>query len=199
MFAPLSGPRRPGHLKRPGRGPLLGQSIRVRPLEARDEAAVFALYAAVIDEGSAFLAAPDELGPPRPLGPGAGLVAEITAEDGVLGAILLQTPPFARLRHSRTLELFVGAEQRGGGVGGALLDAAIGLLRTQPALRWLRLSVYADNDAAVALYSARGFVEEGRRRAFAVEAGGRERDELLMALELRPPGSAGADPGHGAA
>ena len=186
-FDPVRGPRRPGHLKRPGRGPLTGQTLRVRPAQADDAQAIFALYRAVLEEGQSFLAAPDELGPQSGLGAveRCALIAQTTDKDGLIGAILLREAPLRRLQHSRTVELFVAAGARGSGAGGALLDAALAWSRARPELRWLRLSVYADNDAAIGLYSARGFVVEGRRPGFSVEPDGQERDDLLMALDLR--------------
>ena len=190
MFAPLSGPRRPGHLKRPGRGPLLGATIQVRPAQTTDEQAIVTLSEAVLAEGGAFLADADEPGDPTPLsallrGDNSGAVVALRAgSPEIIGVALLRGAPFRRLRHTSTLELIVAAESRGAGVGGALLDAAVALLRSRPALRWLRLSVYADNTPAIALYRSRGFVEEGARVGFSIEPDGRLRDDLLMRLDL---------------
>lgn len=181
-----SGPRRPGHLRRAGRGPLAGRTLRVRPATPADEPSCKRLFDEAFAEGESFLAHPDEapavvLPPPEGDGPSA-LVA--TCDDDVLGVILIRQAPLRRLAHSRTLELVVAARARGGGAGGALLDAALDSLRARPGLRVARLAVFADNDAAVGLYRSRGFIEEGRRVGLAQEADGRGRDDLLMRRPL---------------
>jgi ribosomal protein S18 acetylase RimI-like enzyme len=184
----LTGPRRPGHLRRIGRGPLSGATIRVRPAQPEDEEPCSALLRAIWAEGEAFLAHPDEapdrvLPPVDPTGP-AAFVAEV---DGAIRGVALARPAgLRRLAHCRTLELAVDAPARGGGVGGALLDAVIDSLRARPPVRVLRLAVFADNSAAVGLYRSRGFVDEGRRVGWAQEEDGALRDDLLMRLALRP-------------
>ena len=52
----------------------------------------------------------------------------------------------------------IEAAYRGRGIGGALLDEAIAW-STRAKLRRLYLEVYAHNEAALALYRSRGFVE----------------------------------------
>ena len=47
------------------------------------------------------------------------------------------------------------------GIGGALLDAAMGWARQQPSLMRIRLLVYEENAPARRLYESRGFVSEG--------------------------------------
>lgn len=179
-------PRRPGHLRRAGRGPLAGATIRVRPARPDDEATCATLLQQIWAEGEAFLTYPDEapgqvLPPNDPTGP-AALVAEV---DGALrGLAIARAAGLRRLAHCRTLELAVDAEARGGGVGGALLDALLDSLRARPTVRVLRLAVFADNAAAVALYRSRGFVEEGRRAGWSQEESGALRDDLLMRLEV---------------
>lgn len=180
------GPRRPGHLRRAGRGPLLGSTIRVRPARAEDEAPCATLLQQVWAEGEAFLTYPDEapaqvLPHHDPTGPSA-LVAEV---DGALrGLAIARAAGLRRLAHCRTLELAVDAQARGGGVGGALLDALIDSLRARPTVRVLRLAVFADNAAAVSLYHSRGFVEEGRRQGWSQDEHGVLRDDLLMRLDV---------------
>jgi len=104
----------------------------------------------------------------------------------LVGACWLGGGSPARVAHEASLELMVLAEERGRGVGRRLLSRAIGWAEGQPGLGRLVLAVMADNERAVALYRAQGFVEEGRRRGSVREADGRERDDLLMARTLRP-------------
>lgn len=68
----------------------------------------------------------------------------------------------------------------GGGVGRALLDAAVTAARDAGAMRLL-LGVFAGNDEAQAFYGGAGFVPVGRRR---FDVGGRAYDDVVMALAL---------------
>jgi ribosomal protein S18 acetylase RimI-like enzyme len=72
---------------------------------------------------------------------------------------------------------------RGRGVGSALLRAAIGLAREQ-GLHKLSLEVFAHNTAAIALYRAYGFAEEGRRARHYRRASGELWDSIVMGLAL---------------
>ena len=93
-----------------------------------------------------------------------------------------------RRAHVRMLGIGIAPGWQGRGVGklliGRLLDWAdrwAGVLRVE-------LTVHADNDRAIALYRAMGFVEEGRHRAYALKDG-RYVDALCMArLHPNPPG-----------
>ena len=77
----------------------------------------------------------------------------------------------------------VTAQQRGRGVGRALLDEAIRWARAQ-GLHKLTLDVFPHNDAAIALYRRAGFVEEGLLRRHYLRRDGELWDAVLMALYL---------------
>jgi ribosomal protein S18 acetylase RimI-like enzyme len=68
---------------------------------------------------------------------------------------------------------------RGRGVGSLLMAAAIDWARAQ-GLHKLCLSVFAHNDAGIALYRKFGFVEEGRR----IKQFRRSSGELWDAIEM---------------
>ena len=102
----------------------------------------------------------------------------------VVGYLTLNGGALARTRHVARLELMVDAGHRRSGVGRALLGAAIDRARAGGVLRKLSLAVLADNAAAIALYAAHGFVEEGRRRGEYREPDGTLRDDVLMARTL---------------
>ncbi len=74
-------------------------------------------------------------------------------------------------------------EWRGRGVGSALMVAAIGFARERE-LHKLSLSVFAHNEAAIALYRKFGFVEEGRRVQHYRRASGELWDAIEMGLLL---------------
>lgn len=87
--------------------------------------------------------------------------------------------------------LFVGAAARGQGVGGRLLDTAVGWARERG--RVPVLDVLPLHGSARALYRDRGWVEVGRTRFDWLPAG--EPDVLLMALPPFPsPSSVPQDP-----
>jgi len=80
------------------------------------------------------------------------------------------------------LGMLVARPWRGRGVGSALLDAATVWARGR-GLHKLSLSVFAHNDAAIALYRRHGFVEEGRR----IKHYRRDSGELWDAVDMGLP------------
>ena len=92
-----------------------------------------------------------------------------------------------RRSHVRMLGIGLAPDWQGKGVGRLLIarlldwaDNWAGVLRTE-------LTVHADNERAIALYRAMGFVEEGRHVAYALKDG-RYTDALFMArLHPNPP------------
>jgi L-amino acid N-acyltransferase YncA len=81
------------------------------------------------------------------------------------------------------LGMLVVRDWRGRGVGRALLQAAIDWARGQR-LHKLCLEVFADNEAAIALYRSCGFVEEGRRIRQYRRANGELWDSIVMGRAL---------------
>ncbi len=114
------------------------------------------------------------------------LVAERDAAVlGSAGLHPVSTSP--RRRHAMVLGISVARAHQRQGVGGALMGALceyadrwVGLLR-------LELTVYADNQPAIALYHRHGFVIEGRHRGYGLRDGVYA-DALAMArLHPNPP------------
>ncbi len=102
--------------------------------------------------------------------------------DRVVGSVSIHRDEHPTTRHVATLGMFVTADRRGRGIGGALMDAAIGWAR-EFAIERVELSVYPNNAAARALYRRFGFVEEGRLVRRSRKSYGYE-DEILMAVRL---------------
>lgn len=101
------------------------------------------------------------------------------ADDQVIGIIHVEVS-----RHGfGDLGMLVQRDWRGRGVGSALLREAIEWARGQ-GLHKLCLEVFAHNEAAIGLYRACGFVEEGRRPGQYRRASGEQWDAVIMGLAL---------------
>ena len=103
--------------------------------------------------------------------------------------------PSPRRRHAMAIGISVRAEAQGQGVGSALMQAMcdyadrwIGLLR-------LELTVYVDNERAIALYRRFGFEVEGRLRGYVLRDGAFVDAFAMARLHPAPPAIApGATP-----
>ncbi|HYU91871.1 MAG TPA: diaminopimelate decarboxylase [Actinomycetota bacterium] len=118
---------------------------------------------------------------------GANLVA--VAGGGIIGSISIQRDAHPAIRHTASIGMFVTSAWRGRGVGTALMDGAMRWARDAGVER-VDLSVYPHNQAAIGLYRAFGFVEEGRLIRHAKKSYGYE-DEILMAVWLGPRSTTG--------
>jgi diaminopimelate decarboxylase len=121
--------------------------------------------------------------------------AHLLALDGgrVVGSLSIRRDEHPATRHVATLGMFVVASHRRRGIGGALMQEALAWARRVGVER-LELTVYPGNPAAIALYRAFGFAEEGRLARHAKKSYGYE-DEILMARFLDRQRGAGTGPG----
>lgn len=106
------------------------------------------------------------------------LVAELNNE--VVGQIGLTAIQRARRNHVGHVGMAVRDDHHGKGVGTALMTAVTELADNWLALRRIELTVFTDNESAIALYKKFGFVIEGEAREFAFR-GGKYIDAYLMA------------------
>ena len=107
-------------------------------------------------------------------------------QGAVVGNIGLEQ--FSRIRrsHAGSLGMAVAVAWQGQGVGSQLLATALDIADNWMNLHRVELSVYADNEAAIALYRKFGFETEGLFRDYAVRDG-QWVDTLSMArLRNRP-------------
>lgn len=100
--------------------------------------------------------------------------------------------PSPRRRHVMAIGISVRADAQGQGVGSALMQALcdyadrwIGLLR-------IELSVYCDNERAIALYRRFGFEIEGRHRGYVLRDGVYVDAFAMARLHPAPPAIAAA-------
>lgn len=88
-----------------------------------------------------------------------------------------------RRRHGGIFGIIVGKEFRGQGIGRALLDAVIAeAYKNIEGLRQIKLTCFANNKRALALYNAVGFKECGRVPN-ALFYKGEYVDEVMMVME----------------
>jgi RimJ/RimL family protein N-acetyltransferase len=118
---------------------------------------------------------------------GLALVAE--ADGEVVGNVLVSVERSTVSDHVGTLSICIAADWRDVGIGGALTRASTAWAQSV-GLAKVGLSVFTDNERAIAVYERSGFVREGvRRRQYRVD--GAFRDELLMAWFPDGAGEAG--------
>ncbi|MDE1166269.1 MAG: GNAT family N-acetyltransferase [Pseudomonas sp.] len=98
-----------------------------------------------------------------------GLVA--LHQGQVIGLCSLQQHERVRLSHGGAVGMGVAAQWQGKGVGSRLLAAVLDVADNWMNLRRVELTVYTDNQAAVALYRKFGFEIEGELRDYAVRDG----------------------------
>jgi putative acetyltransferase len=105
--------------------------------------------------------------------PDDGLYSLVACVGGaVVGSLGLSTSQRSpRRRHAADVGMAVHDDWHGRGVGSALLHAAIDLADNWLNLTRLELTVFTDNERAIALYERRGFVVEGRLRDYAFRDG----------------------------
>jgi ribosomal-protein-alanine N-acetyltransferase len=82
------------------------------------------------------------------------------------------------------LTVAVDPDARRQGLGRALVEAALGLMRQQGAIE-VFLEVAIDNHEALRLYERIGFEQAGLRRGYYDRGGGERVDAAVMRLDLR--------------
>ena len=89
----------------------------------------------------------------------------------VIGNIGLEQYVRIRQRHVGAIGMGVAAAWQGKGVGSRLMAAVLEVADNWMNLHRVELTVFADNEAALALYRKFGFETEGRLRDYAIRDG----------------------------
>jgi len=97
------------------------------------------------------------------------LVAVVDGE--VVGTIGLHTTTRPRLRHKAAIGMMVRDDWQGKGVGSAMMRAVVDLADKWLNLTRIELTVFTDNEPAIAVYRKFGFQIEGTLRKFAFREG----------------------------
>lgn len=103
-------------------------------------------------------------------------------DDRVIGHLSVSREESPVTRHVASIGMAVASDWRGKGVGSALMAEAVRWAR-EMSIEKLALSVYPDNDPALALYRKFGFQEEGCLTGHSKKSIG-YRDEIVMELWL---------------
>jgi len=100
-------------------------------------------------------------------------VYSFVAETGgeIVGNLGFEICENARRRHVGSFGMGVKDNHQGKGVGSALIATVVDLADNWLNINRIELTVYTDNDSAVALYKKFGFVIEGESQAYAFRNG----------------------------
>jgi ribosomal protein S18 acetylase RimI-like enzyme len=105
-------------------------------------------------------------------------------DDRLVGAIGCERDLRVKVRHlGHVIGTMVRTDERGRGLGRALLDALIAEARRADGIELLTLTVTAGNAPAIRLYEGTGFVRCGTQPR-AIRVDGRDFDKDLMVLVL---------------
>lgn len=166
-----------------------GREIIIRQAAAADVAGLIGLSNDIRAEGIYFVAEEPRLSADEWaeylhfLNSERNLVLAALDAERLIGSITVVAGRLRKTRHVAEVGLGVAAPYRGAGIGSALMGLAIDWSGAQGLLR-LELSVFANNERALALYRKFGFAEEGRRRAkYLID--GVYVDEVIMGRLLR--------------
>jgi L-phenylalanine/L-methionine N-acetyltransferase len=122
------------------------------------------------------------------VGPGTAELFLVAERDGqVVGNAGCHPHLQVRRRHSAHVGMAVATHAQGQGVGSALMAALVDWADNWAQLLRLELTVYVDNEAAMALYRKFGFVLEGTHRADALRDGQYVDTHFMARLHPRPP------------
>ena len=164
-----------------------GRAFVLRPARPTDAGALARLFSDVRAEGR-YLVARSTAGDDsyeaffirELIRDGQALVLVAEADGEVIGNVLITREPNNQQDHLGTLSICVAQSWRDVGIGSALVAEAQRWARER-GLSKVALSVFPDNERAIAVYLRAGFVREGLRRQQYRAQGGGFRDEVLMA------------------
>ncbi|MDR6229610.1 putative acetyltransferase [Pseudomonas sp. SORGH_AS199] len=101
-----------------------------------------------------------------------GRVTLVALQQGrVVGSASLEQQPRIRRQHCGAIGMGVARDCQGQGIGTQLLTALLDLADNWMNLQRVELTVFSDNEPALALYRKLGFEEEGLLRRYALRDG----------------------------
>ncbi len=156
--------------------------IVIRHAEDRDAQALHQLYAQVpLYTGTLQLPyCPESLWEERLAAKAPGKFALVACiDDKIVGNAGMMIEQNLRRRHVASFGIGVDSAFQGRGIGSALIAAVVDLCDNWLGIQRIELTVYADNEGAIALYKKFGFVVEGLSPCFAMRNG-----DLVDALHM---------------
>lgn len=172
----------------------MNQALVIRRMEPRDAAAMARMMASDgVYPGLMQLPYPGEAmwaarlqAPPKDGSAELKLVAELDGE--LVGSLGLHPVEHqVRRRHVALLGISVVDAAQGRGVGSALMQAALDYADRWAQILRIELTVYTDNQRAIALYRRFGFEHEGTHRAYALRDGAYADVHAMARLHPNPP------------
>lgn len=147
-----------------------GRSAVIQRARSEHAAALAEVRAGIIAEGQYTLATPQENSPDEQSE--RARIENLRAKPGSvyltclldelpIGLIEFQNGSFRRTQHWGQLTIFVQKDQRGRGVGRALMEALLDWAQADPLIEKVSLAVFSNNERAITLYEELGFVREG--------------------------------------
>jgi RimJ/RimL family protein N-acetyltransferase len=172
-----------------------GERITVRSAEASDAAAVISLIRDELNTHEFSVTQPDEFDKTeeeqaqtledfadRP-----GALFLLAEHGGTLIANLsFKNHPRRRMAHHGHFGIGVSEPWRGRGVGRALITTLLDWAAASQDVEKVCLGVFANNAAAIGLYTSIGFAEEGRRSREFKLGPGRYTDDIQMSIWVKP-------------
>jgi len=166
-----------------------GETVTIRSAQPNDAAPLLAYVRSVAAETPFFLMEADEFnftdeqerqwiqdhldGPGKLI-----LIAEVAG--AIIGVLSFENGPHRRIAHRGAFGFSVAEQERGKGIGTALLQTLIAWAEANPLIEKIALAVFATNQRAIRLYRKLGFVEEGRRPREVKLGPGRYVDDIPM-------------------
>ena len=127
-----------------------------------------------------------------PVGPTTGELFVVAERGGrVVGNAGVHPLNHVRRRHAAGIGIAVARDAQRQGVGTALMAALVDWADHWANLLRLELTVYTDNEHAIALYRRFGFVIEGTHRAYALRRGVYVDAHCMARLHPNPPALGG--------
>jgi len=111
------------------------------------------------------------------------LVAEM--DNQIIGLLFFAPGPKKKITHIGEFGVSVHPGYQGQGIGRLLIETLLQWAKANPAIEKVYLNVFHTNQAAIQLYQALGFIEEGRHVKHIKQPGGEYVDVVQMYVETK--------------
>jgi RimJ/RimL family protein N-acetyltransferase len=168
--------------------------IVIRPARAVDAEQIHRLLSAVAEEEGVLIEGPEEISAEdirsrirNSTNRRNRLFLVAVDDERIIGVASLESAPLMALGHIRTLMLVVEHHHRRRGIGRELARQAVDWARLTPGVHKIEVQLREANTPGLRLILSLGFTLEGRLRRHVQVAGGRQIDDMLLALFVDDP------------